>query len=320
MVKGNRRRLAEGDKHVVFTYRVPVAEAVRSKPDPVDFVLPGLVAGSLGVVVAPGGVGKSMLMLQTAISIALGRDVYGIWSDGAACGIKSGPVILAMVEDAASIVKDRLHNACRSIDDQDLERLDRDLIILPYYGKGFSLIERRENGLAESGMFEALCDEIRKLPVPPRLVVFDTLNRCLNGASENSAGDVSQVINIVERLCADVGCAAVLVHHANKASMQSGNGSAQYAARGSSAITDNCRWQVNLSHADSEPSESRNNAGAAARVVLALAKVNYGAPLAPAFLTRDASGLLWGATPRDEHGRAGGPSLSVVERHDDNWS
>jgi hypothetical protein len=43
-----------------------------------------------------------------------------------------------------------------------------------------------------------------------------------------------------------VDCAVVALHHTNKVSMAAGTGAEQQAIRGSSALSDNARWQVNL--------------------------------------------------------------------------
>ncbi|WP_432759877.1 AAA family ATPase, partial [Escherichia coli] len=47
-------------------------------PPPLDYVLPNMVAGTVGALVSPGGAGKSMLALQLAAQIAGGPDLLEV--------------------------------------------------------------------------------------------------------------------------------------------------------------------------------------------------------------------------------------------------
>ncbi|MGH9065337.1 MAG: AAA family ATPase [Acidimicrobiales bacterium] len=49
-----------------------VRQLVSVPPDPYDYVLPGPPAQKAGLLVGPGGSGKSRLMLAWAIGVALG--------------------------------------------------------------------------------------------------------------------------------------------------------------------------------------------------------------------------------------------------------
>ena len=55
------------------------------------------------------------------------------------------------------------------------------------------------------------------MPINPKLVVFDTLARCLVGGDENSARDVGQAIHNCSRIQRAFTAAVSLVHHSNKA-------------------------------------------------------------------------------------------------------
>ena len=52
--------------------------AFTELPPPIDYVLPNMVAGTVGAIVSPGGVGKSMLALQLAAQIAGGPHVQDL--------------------------------------------------------------------------------------------------------------------------------------------------------------------------------------------------------------------------------------------------
>lgn len=54
---------------------INILEAFAAAPPPLDYVLPNMVAGTVGALVSPGGAGKSMLALQLAAQIAGGPDL-----------------------------------------------------------------------------------------------------------------------------------------------------------------------------------------------------------------------------------------------------
>ncbi len=56
--------------------QINILTALSQKPENLDFVLPGLVAGTVGALVSPGGSGKSALALQIAALVAGGPDLF----------------------------------------------------------------------------------------------------------------------------------------------------------------------------------------------------------------------------------------------------
>lgn len=48
---------------------INILEAFAAAPPPLDYVLPNMVAGTVGALVSPGGAGKSMLALQLAAQL-----------------------------------------------------------------------------------------------------------------------------------------------------------------------------------------------------------------------------------------------------------
>ena len=57
---------------------INILEAFAAAPPPLDYVLPNMVAGTVGALVSPGGAGKSMLALQLAAQIAGGPDLLEV--------------------------------------------------------------------------------------------------------------------------------------------------------------------------------------------------------------------------------------------------
>lgn len=57
---------------------INLLEAFNELPPSIDYVLPNMIAGTVGGLVSPGGTGKSMLALQLATQIAGGPDLLGL--------------------------------------------------------------------------------------------------------------------------------------------------------------------------------------------------------------------------------------------------
>ncbi len=74
---------------------INILEAFAAAPPPLDYVLPNMVAGTVGALVSPGGAGKSMLALQLAAQIAGGPDLLEVGE------LPTGPVIYLPAEDPA---------------------------------------------------------------------------------------------------------------------------------------------------------------------------------------------------------------------------
>ena len=82
---------------------INILEAFAAAPPPLDYVLPNMVAGTVGALVSPGGAGKSMLALQLAAQIAGGPDLLGVGE------LPTGPVIYLPAEDPPTAIHHRLH-------------------------------------------------------------------------------------------------------------------------------------------------------------------------------------------------------------------
>ncbi|AUJ64618.1 hypothetical protein B9057_10035 [Aestuarium zhoushanense] len=272
-------------------WRLDVSNVIGTKPKELDFVLPGLLAGTVGLLVAPGSVGKSFLALEFCISIAAGRDVFGLFSGQE---FKKGPVCFLSLEDGGAVLHHRLYALREYLTDQDKANIEQNFDVFDASGRGFSLTQA--DGLLPSLAYIELEKylEVRK----PVLLVIDTLNRALGGLNESCSAVASKVLHQLEQLNRQVGCATLILHHANKSSVLNGNSTAQ-GSRGSSAWSDNSRWQANMA-VMSEAELANYEVDLDNRkswVKLDLVKCNHIANTHDIWLSRDENGVLTGQVP-----------------------
>jgi RecA-family ATPase len=226
--------------------KLNIRHILTTTPPALDHVLPGLLAGTVGALIAPGGLGKTMLLMQIGCAMASGQPVLG----GALTGANPAPsrVVLFLAEEPAEVIHHRMHGISEQLKQSMaspsrdnlrtlLTHLDDNLDIYPLGGQG-SLV-----GFGASNREYAQLVELCK---GARLVIVDPLRRFHDG-DENDTAMMSAVVNRFERLAHDTGAAVLIAHHANRMSMTSGGGEYAHASRGCTALTDAVRWQANLS-------------------------------------------------------------------------
>lgn len=272
-------------------FRVDLGEAFTNQPPDPDFVLPGLPVGAVGTVVSPGATGKSFLLVTTCLSIASGFDLGEIWGQTPKCG----PIVYIGLEDPHDVMSKRLH-AMGSVLPRELhERAFDNAHVILMLGEGFAAATRKQGEIVAHEALLAL--EAHLMGIRPRLLVLDTLIRCISagGLNESDNGEMAAVLGLFEGVAKRVGCAIVLAHHTSKATSLNGLGDAQQAARGASAITDNARWQANLIGMSKEeaPKLIRGDEVNRRRYVrLEMPKKNYGEPWQERWLYRGEGGVL----------------------------
>ena len=258
-----------------------IGHALEHEPPALDFVLPGYVAGSVGSIVAAGATGKTMLALQIAVHVAGGEDTLAL--EGVA-GWKptSGRVFYLSGEDPADVIAGRVHAIGTYMPDADARaRTAENLRIAPLVGYGARIDE---------GAWRAW---IEKEATDARLVIIDTLRR-FHGADENDGGEMAALLAHLEHICRASNASIVFLHHVSKASALNGAAGEQQASRGSSVLTDNVRWQSNLSTMSEKEAKAAGVADDLRRrfVRLGFPKMNYGPPVADLWFQRERGGVL----------------------------
>lgn len=117
-----------------------------------------------------------------------------------------------------------------------------------------------EVNLRDTSAVSALAVALK--PLKPKLIVIDTLARCMVGGDENSARDVGMAVNGCSSLQRLFGAAVTVVHHANKADRgERGSGALRGAADTMIEVTSGGDGLIRASCSktkDAEPWETEN--------------------------------------------------------------
>ena len=260
-----------------------------------------LPLGKVGMLAAAGGAGKTMALVQLAVSVATGRKWLGHY--GVPMGSR-GRVVLALAEEDQDEAHRRLYAVRRGLDLSEREWadvLDR-ITLLPLAGDDVRLVAQGKDGQAEeTPVFRELRERLASMGDDVRLVVLDPLSRWAGAETETDNHAATRFITAVESLTRSPGNPTVLLsHHTTKAARQGMGAGEATAARGASALTDGVRWVANLVKSDGVLS-------------LSLVKTNYTAPAEDCPLKREDGGVLRAPTEAErrdaersrESGRSG---------------
>lgn len=276
--------------------------AFTESPPPIDYILPNMVAGTVGALVSPGGAGKSMLILQLAAQIAGGHDLLEVGE------LPTGAVVYLPAEDPPVAIHHRLHALGVHLTAEQRQAVADGLLIEPLIGKCPNI------------MACDWFDYLKRIAEDRRLMVLDTLRR-FHIEEENASGPMAQVIGRMEAIAADTGCAIVFLHHASKGAAMAGASDQQQASRGSSVLVDNIRWQSYLSGmTQAEAEEWGVDEGQRGFFVrYGVSKANYGAPFQECWFRRHEGGVLKPAVLERQKRPSPTKLKSVARGGNDNW-
>jgi len=257
---------------------IDIRQAFEEIPPPLDFVLPGLLAGTVGAIISPGGAGKSMIALELSILVATGFDISGFGQDEIR---HTGKVAFLAAEDPADAIRHRLHAIGKYLDPDLRERVHEDIEIEALCGTPIEIMQSESLAMIES------------FATNRRLLFLDTLRR-FHGLDENSSSEMAMLMSILEGVVKRTSCTILFLHHASKAAAMGGMGDMQQASRGSSVLTDNVRWQMYLSTCTKAEAEGLEIDESMRKyfVRAGISKQNYGLPAADIWLRRAEGGVL----------------------------
>jgi RecA-family ATPase len=286
-----------------FARRLDIRHILSTSPPAQDHVLPGLLAGTVGMLAGPGGVGKTMFELQVALAVACGGSICGGLFEGGESGAlmspRPGKVVVVAAEEAVDVIWHRLHAVVATLlkdarmlgvelsPERLLDLWDEHLHIYPLAGMPrVTLMDRDLVSTASFNQLMEACDGAR-------LVMLDPIRR-FHTSDENDSGPMTALVQMLQELSSRTKAAVIFAHHTNRTSTQIGQGDTAGAARGSTALSDGVRWQLNLSRPTREAAKHRGIADddAGRFVMVDIAKSNHLPPQPTMMLERLAGGVL----------------------------
>lgn len=284
-----------------FGRPVDIGHLLANPAPALDLVLPGLTAGTVGTLIGPGGMGKTMFELELAILLATGllhRDP--LFGTDACDGLSTAPqkVILLAAEEPLPVLWQRVHDIVQSLNQRDVlpehlgwpefqARLQANLLLYPLGGA------KRVNLLTEDLLPSEAALALGRLSQGARLLIVDPL-RQLHLEDENQSAPMSALMSVFKQVAQDSGAAVMVAHHSSRAAGLQGYGDTADAGRGSTALKDDARWQINLLPPTRDMLDDYGIPAnqASLHVVLVDAKNNYGPKREPVMLKRTARGVL----------------------------
>lgn len=230
-----------------------------------------LLDGTVALLIARGGAGKSLLALIVAVMVAAGRE-WAHWK-----AERSERVLLLNAEDDRTEMRRRLTVVARALGVELSELNGRLDVIARGEVPDFALVHRvQERGAPRRTEFW------KQLRMTMRegkygLLIADPLIELQTGLDENSNADMKELAGAL-RVLANDGPPVFAIHHAGKGA----GGRGQDAARGGSSLVGAARTQLNLETMD--PKEAQLLLAAHERhrfsrfVKLVGAKANYAGP------------------------------------------
>ena len=245
-----------------------------------------LPKGIVAMLVGQGGIGKTHLLAQLTISIATGTPWLDNYNTTEHCGEnKKGNVFLGMGENQYDDIHRVLHKASKILREKNpsfLDEASKRIAAFSFCGQQAAFIEDKK----PSRYFYDFKNRLLNLePVGGwSAIILDPVSRLLGADAEIDNAAATQFIALLEELIIDLpGNPTILfAHHVNKLSMNERGSQNQAAARGSSALTDGVRWQVNFAKKGEEEGKS----------ILKMTKSNFTAIPAEIELVKDSDGYL----------------------------
>jgi RecA-family ATPase len=235
--------------------------------------------GKAGLLVAEGGAGKTMLVVQLALAIATGTTWLGTFDTP-----NPGKVLIILGEEDAEEVHRRIHRAAHQA---SITPPEGAIVTLPLAGIECPMIEA-----GGDGPFLTWLREYVTKTGPYRLVIADPVSRFCGPDAERDNAAGTRFCQALESLIIPSGGASILgSHHVNKGSRGSGATVDASSSRGSSAIVDGVRWVSTVA--------VENIPDAETVLTFAVAKTNYSKKPPPLQLRYSDGGVLVGLDEGD---------------------
>jgi len=250
---------------------------------------PFLRKGILGMVVGAGGVGKTHFLTQLGLCIATGipfLETYPIE--------KPGHVFIGLGENAEEDIHRLFHKIFHRLfhakqpllkEAIELQTISQRISISSFTGIHAAFIHKG----APTPLFYSLFNQLKEKEPEEgwSCIILDPISRFLGEEAETDNAAATQFISTLEKLTLELkGKPTVLFgHHMNKSGI-SGVNTDQSAARGSSALTDGVRLQINLERVKKEKPTDPD------QILMKTVKTNFTHYPPDQTLIKDGSGYL----------------------------
>lgn len=244
-------------------------------------IVSNMFYADVGLLIAPGGSGKTTLMLFVAAHVVLGRDLFGETVE------TPGNVLFVTAEDSREILVARLRavmDAMR-LDDAERKCVIGGIHIADVSGSGFRLTLVADDVVIPSGNVNeivAACADIR-----PVMIALDPAVSF--GVGESRVNDAEQgLIETGRRLRNALACCVIFIHHSGKMNAREKTLD-QYSGRGGSAFADGSRMVhvlQNLTAYEWQQATGETLADGETGLILARPKMSYCPPVAALYVRR----------------------------------
>lgn len=238
-----------------------------------DCIVQDYLYADVGVLVAPGGTGKTTIILFEAVHIVLGLPLWGLEVK------KPGPVLFITAEDSREMLVARLRSIVHEmgLTEEQVATVQRDIRISDVTGESYRLTSIIDD-VVQTNEF---VDQIIRASygMSPVLVVIDPAVSF--GVGENRINDAEQGLIVAARKVRKaLNCCVRYLHHSGKANGRDKTLD-QYSGRGGSALPDGARMVAVMQRFDEN--EWRNATGKTLEegesgLIIARPKLSYAAP------------------------------------------
>jgi RecA-family ATPase len=277
----DEQKKPKGDLPALALVPLSEDEIRRARLSP-RVILDGLLYADVRTRIAAGGTGKTTLALFEAVTLALGRELWGRKPEGAV------RTFLVTREDARETLVARLGEimAPMLLSGDERSQVLRNVMVLDLSGESFRLsaiegdvvVPHKEN-------MNRLLDVCREWK--PDWIIFDPLVSF--GVGESRVNDAEQgMVEAFRVLRNGLDCCIEGIHHTGKANAREKKDD-QYAGRGGSALSDGCRMVAVMNPMD--PAEWLTATATPLReseqgIVMTLPKLSYSPRQEPIYIRR----------------------------------
>ena len=247
--------------------QIDIGSIIKRSPQESDSVIPGLIRGTVGSIVAQSGIGKSFFSLQLCAAISSGFDSLNISQ------INEGKTIFLSADDPKEATDDRLYKFGIFLSQNQREVFHNNCRIYSLLGKDTNIFDND------------WYDEIKHLSRDTKLVVLDSL-RAFHNEDENDSSKMQEILNILGEIAKECDTSILFTHHSTKYDAMN--------LRGSSVLSNNVKFQINLVEMSSSEAKffniSENEKRNYVRIIFS--KHSAFKPIQDQWLKRDPNGFL----------------------------